>query len=150
MTELVERGRSAIVQFMHSDQQQVDEVVTALAWSIYKPEHAKELAETAVRTTGLGNVEDKVVKNRRKTFGTLRDLMRVRTVGVIEQDPARGADPVRQAGGCGGRGDTVHQSGATPVNRAMMAIKVRNAVVIAPSPYTTTNRTVELMRAALG
>ncbi len=34
----------------------MDEAVTALAWSLYKPEHARELAEIAVRTTGLGNV----------------------------------------------------------------------------------------------
>ena len=62
----------------------------ALAWALYRPEHARELAELAVADTGLGNVADKVIKNQRKTFGTLRDLLRVRTVGVIEEDPARG------------------------------------------------------------
>ena len=35
-------------------------------------------------------MSDKVAKNQRKTFGTLRDLLRVRTVGIINADPKRG------------------------------------------------------------
>ena len=76
--------------FYACDQARVDEVVTALAWSLYKPEHARVLAEMAVADTGLGNVADKVTKNQRKTFGTLRDLMRAKTVGVIEELPELG------------------------------------------------------------
>ena len=38
----------------------------------------------------IGNAPDKVVKNQRKTFGTLRDLMRVKSVGVIEERPELG------------------------------------------------------------
>ncbi|MCK5276528.1 MAG: aldehyde dehydrogenase family protein, partial [Alphaproteobacteria bacterium] len=87
---LVERARKAMAQFADADQARVDEAVTALAWSLYKPEHAKSLAERAVADIGLGNVESKITKNTRKTFGTLRDLMRVRTVGIIEEDPAKG------------------------------------------------------------
>jgi sulfoacetaldehyde dehydrogenase len=49
--------------------------VTALAWAIYEPGRARELAELAVADTGIGNVADKVVKNQRKTFGALRDLL---------------------------------------------------------------------------
>ena len=88
---LVARARRAMSVFAGADQARVDAGVTALAWSIYKPEHARELAALAVKDTGLGNVADKVAKNQRKTFGTLRDLMRVKTVGVIDEDPARGA-----------------------------------------------------------
>ena len=88
--ELVARGRAAMQKFAGADQARVDEAVTALAWSIYKPEHAQELAELAVRHTGMGNVADKITKNQRKTFGTLRDLMRARTVGVIEELPDLG------------------------------------------------------------
>ena len=90
VSELVARARKAMQAFADANQGRVDEGVTALAWSIYKPEHAKELAEAAVQDTGLGNVSDKITKNQRKTFGTLRDLLRVKTVGVIENDPARG------------------------------------------------------------
>ena len=138
-------------RFEPSDQQRVDEAVTALAWSIYKPEHARELAEIAVATTHLGNVEDKVAKNRRKTFGTLRDLMRARTVGVIEEDPARGLTLYAKPVGVVAAVTPSTNPAATPVNKAMMAVKGRNAVIIAPSPsaYATTGRTVELMREAL-
>jgi sulfoacetaldehyde dehydrogenase len=125
--------------------------VTALAWSLYNPAHAKELAELAVADTNLGNVPDKIIKKQRKTFGTLRDLLRVKTVGIIEEDKARGivkyAKPVGVV--CAITPST--NPGATPVNKAMMAIKGRNAVIIAASPagLKTTQRTVDYMRAEL-
>jgi sulfoacetaldehyde dehydrogenase len=70
---LIDRGRVAMDVFENTDQGRIDEAVTALAWSIYKPERAKELAILAVKDTGLGNVSSKILKNTRKTFGTLRD-----------------------------------------------------------------------------
>ena len=87
---LVERGRAAMRAFENADQARVDEAVRALAWTLYKPENARALAEMAVADTGLGNVPDKIVKNQRKTFGCLRDLLRARSVGIVEEDPARG------------------------------------------------------------
>src|SRR5580692_12001301 len=88
--DLVRRARIAQEAFANADQARVDEAVRAIAWSLYQPEHAKELAELAVEDTGLGNVPDKIIKKQRKTFGTLRDLLRVKTVGIIEEDKARG------------------------------------------------------------
>ncbi len=148
---LVKRARAAMSRFESSDQARVDEAVIALAWSIYKPEHAKALAEMAVEDTGLGNVADKIVKNQRKTFGTLRDLLRVRTVGVIETDPALGLVKYGKPVGVVAAVTPSTNPAATPVNKAMMAVKGRNAVIIAPSPagLATTTRTVDLMRAEL-
>jgi sulfoacetaldehyde dehydrogenase len=149
--ELVRRGRAAQAIFAKADQVHTDEAVTALAWSIYNPGHAKELAELAVKDTQLGNVPDKITKKQRKTFGTLRDLMRVKSVGIIEEDKKRGllkyAKPVGLV--CAITPST--NPGATPVNKAMMAIKGRNAIIIAASPagLKTTMRAVELMRAEL-
>ena len=60
---LVGRARAAMAAFKDADQARVDEVVTALAWSVYCPDNARALAETAVRDTGLGNVADKITKN---------------------------------------------------------------------------------------
>ena len=149
--ELVARGRTAMAAFADSDQARVDDAVAALAWSIYKPEHALELAELAVRDTGLGNVQDKITKNTRKTFGTLRDLSRAKTVGIIEEEPALGLVKFAKPVGVVGAVTPSTNPAATPVNKAMMAVKGRNAVIIAPSPagLPTTTRTVELMRAAL-
>jgi sulfoacetaldehyde dehydrogenase len=151
VAELVRRGRAAQAIFADADQVHTDEAVTALAWSVYNPDHAKELAKLAVADTKLGNVPDKIVKKQRKTFGTLRDLMRVKSVGIIEEDKKRGlvkyAKPVGLV--CAITPST--NPGATPVNKAMMAIKGRNAIIIAASPagLKTTMRAVELMRAEL-
>jgi sulfoacetaldehyde dehydrogenase len=149
--ELVRRARAAMAAFADADQARTDEAVTALAWSLYNPPHAKELAELAVADTKLGNVPDKIIKKTRKTFGTLRDLLRVKSVGIIEEDKARGitkwAKPVGVV--CAITPST--NPGATPVNKAMMAIKGKNAIIIAASPagLKTTQKTVDYMRAEL-
>jgi sulfoacetaldehyde dehydrogenase len=148
---ILRRARKALAAYENRDQARVDEAVTALAWSIYKPENARALAELAVRDTGLGTVESKIVKNTRKTFGTLRDLLRVKTVGMIEEDPARGLVKYGKPVGVVAAVCPSTNPAATPVNKAMMALKGGNAVVIAPSPagYETTATTVALMRAEL-
>jgi sulfoacetaldehyde dehydrogenase len=96
-------------------------------------------------------VADKIVKNQRKTFGTLRDLLRAKSVGIIEEDKAKGIVKYAKPMGVIAALTPSTNPAATPVNKTMMAIKARNAVVIAPSPlgYETTKRTVEFMRAAL-
>src|ERR1700749_3207010 len=149
---LMQRARAAQAAFAEADQARTDEAVLAVAWSLYKPEHAKALAELAVKDTGLGNVPDKIIKKQRKTFGTLRDLLRVKSVGEIERDDKRGIVKFAKPMGVVGAITPSTNPGATPVNKAMMAIKGRNAVIIAPSPlgYRTTALTVEYMREALG
>jgi sulfoacetaldehyde dehydrogenase len=149
--EVMRRARAAFATFRDVSQERADEAVRALAWSIYKPEHARELAELAVADTHLGNAPDKIVKNQRKTFGTLRDLLRAKSVGIIEEDKAEGIVKYAKPMGVVAALTPSTNPAATPVNKAMMAIKARNAVVIAPSPlgYETTKRAVDLMRAAL-
>src|SRR5919202_6771529 len=149
--EVVRRARKAQGAFADASQERADEAVRALAWSLYKPEHARELAELAVADTGLGNVPDKIVKKQRKTFGTLRDLLRVKSVGVIEEDPVKGLVKYAKPVGVVGAVTPSTNPGATPVNKAMMALKGRNAIIIAPSPlgYRTTARAVQSMRAEL-
>ncbi len=151
IAEMVARARAAQKVFEAAGQARVDEAVTGLAWSLYRPERARELAELAVADTGLGNVPDKITKKQRKTFGTLRDLLRVRSVGVIEEDPARGIVKFAKPVGVVGAVTPSTNPAATPVNKAMMAIKGRNAIIIAPSPagWTTTARIAGYMRAEL-
>ncbi|MEM7425880.1 MAG: aldehyde dehydrogenase family protein [Pseudomonadota bacterium] len=148
---LVARGRAAMEVFENHDQGRIDEAVTALAWSIYKPENAEMLAKLAVEDTGLGNVPSKIIKNTRKTFGTLRDLSRAKTTGIIEDNPETGMVKYAKPVGVVAAVCPSTNPAATPVNKAMMAVKGGNAVVIAPSPagYNTTARTVELMREEL-
>jgi len=148
---LIEQGRTAMAEIVNSDQARIDEMVTAIAWSLYKPENARRLAEMAVADTGIGNVEDKVIKNQRKTFGTLRDLMRVKTVGILDNDPTRGLVRYGKPVGVVAAITPSTNPAATPVNKTMMALKGANAIVIAPSPagWKTTNATTEIMRDAL-
>lgn len=148
---VIGRARAAQRAFAAATQERADAAVRALAWSLYNPAHARELAELAVADTGLGNVPDKVVKKQRKTFGTLRDLLRAKSVGIIEEDRAKGIVKYAKPMGVIAAVTPSTNPGATPVNKAMMAIKGRNAIVIAPSPlgYATTARAVDLMRSEL-
>ncbi len=149
--DLVARGRAAMAAIAGYDQEATDDLVRALAWSLYRPEHAASLAALAVSDTGLGNVGDKILKNQRKTFGTLRDLCRAKTVGIIETDAARGLVKYAKPIGVVAAVTPSTNPAATPVNKAMMAVKGRNAIIISPSPlgWQTTARTVEFMRAEL-
>ncbi len=151
VAQLIDNANAALRQFAGADQARVDEIVTAVAWSLYKPENARHLAELSVRDTGIGNVADKIIKNQRKTFGALRDLMRVRTVGVIENDTGHGVIKYGKPVGVVAAITPSTNPAATPVNKSMMALKGANAIVIAPSPagWGSTNATVELMRGAL-
>ncbi len=148
---LVAKARAAMAAFDSSSQEKLDEAVTAVAWSLYKPENARRLAEIAVDTIGIGDVESKVIKNQRKTFGTLRDLMRVRSTGIIEEDPALGIVKYAKPVGVVAAITPSTNPCATPVNKAMMAIKGGNAVIISPSPaaWAATSATVAVMRAEL-
>lgn len=149
--ELIARARAAMDGFESTSQERLDEAVTALAWSIYEPQRARSLAELAVETTGLGNVESKILKNQRKTFGCLRDLSRVKSTGVIEELPELGLVKYAKPVGVVAAITPSTNPSATPVNKAMFAVKGGNAIIIAPSPagWAATNATVEAMRAEL-
>ena len=136
IAELVSRARAAMGIFEHYDQEQVDEVVQAVAWAIIKRENAEELARLAVEDTGLGKYEDKVDKNRRKSLGTLRDLLdpTARSVGVIEVDEEKGITKIAKPVGVVAAVTPSTNPAATPANKTMMTLKGRNAIIIAPSP----------------
>jgi sulfoacetaldehyde dehydrogenase len=133
------------------DQIKLDDAVTALAWSIYKPENARRYAELAVEVTGIGRVDSKIIKNTRKTFGTLRDLLRVKSTGIIEEIPEKGLVKWAKPVGVVAAITPSTNPSATPVNKAMMALKGGNAIVIAPPPsaWAATAPVVEGMRQAL-
>ncbi len=155
--EVITKARAAMAELERelagsdTPQARIDEAVTALAWSIYKPDNARRFAEVAVEVTGLGNVESKIIKNQRKTFGTLRDLLRVKSTGVIEEIPEKGIIKWAKPVGVVAAGTPSTNPSATPVNKAMMAIKGANAIIMAPPPaaWDATNPVIEEMRASL-
>jgi len=145
----VARARAAQRIYETWSQAQVDTAVVAAGWAIVEPARNRELAELAVKDTGVGNVEDKVRKNHRKTFGLLRDLHGARSVGVIAEDPARGIVEIARPVGVVCAITPSTNPGATPANKIINALKGRNAVIVAPSPkgWSTAARLIEFIHA---
>ena len=90
VTDMVANARQAHAAVEHWTQAQADDLVAAVGWASYQEGHAEACARLACDETGMGNYEHKLLKHRKKTLGTLRDLHGVKSVGCIEEDPARG------------------------------------------------------------
>ena len=146
---LVERARAAQAVADGYDQQRVDDLVAAAGWAILEPKRNRELAELAVADTGIGNVEDKVRKNHRKTLGLLRDLKGERSVGVIAEHPELGLIEIARPAGVVAAITPSTNPAATPANKIINALKGRNAVIVAPSPkgWSTCARLLEFVHA---
>jgi sulfoacetaldehyde dehydrogenase len=84
--ELIGKAKKAQLLFEKLPQEKIDEIVTGVAWALCKPSNNEKISDQAVKDTGLGNASDKVLKNRRKTLGLLRDIKNVKTIGVIKED----------------------------------------------------------------
>ncbi len=146
---LVARARAAQAVADAFDQARVDELVAAAGWAILEPGRNRELAELAVAATGIGEVEDKIRKNPRKTLGLLRDLAGMRTVGVVAEDPGKGLVEIARPVGVVCAVTPSTNPAATPANKIINALKARNAVVVAPSPKgaSTCARLIEFVHA---
>ena len=132
---LLARARKAQKRFESGGtQEHYDRAAEAAAWALLEPGRNRALSELAVRTTGLGNVEDKVAKNHRKTLGLMRDIAVARTWGVISADPASGITEIARAIGVIGAVVPSTNPVATPANNIINAVKCGNAIVLSPSP----------------
>lgn len=147
VTELVARARAAQALVDGCDQARADELALAAGWAILEPGRNRALAELAVADSGIGNVEDKVRKNHRKTLGLLRDLNGARSVGVIAEYPERGLVEIARPVGVVCAITPSTNPVATPANKVINALKCRNAVIVAPSPKGW--RTAEALVAAI-
>ncbi len=134
VSDLIRRAREAQKIYEDFDQAQVDDVVAAIAWVVLEPDRNRYLSKRAVEDTGLGDVEDKFIKNYRKTLGLLRDLSDAKSVGVIAEDPVRGIIEIARPVGVVGAITPSTNPVATPTNKVMNALKGRNAIILAPSP----------------
>lgn len=151
VSALLTKARAAQAIFAGYDQAAVDEVVTAVAWTLLEPETNRRLSEQAVADTGLGRVEDKIIKNHRKTLGLLRDLKHARSVGVIAEYPEKGLIEIARPVGVVGAVVPSTNPVATPYNKTLNALKGGNAMILAPSPkgQAVCDELVKLMRGAL-
>ena len=147
VSALISRARIAQSTADSYNQVQVDQLVAAAGWAIIEPTRNRELAQLAVTDTGIGNVDDKVRKNYRKTLGLLRDLHGARSVGVIHKDTARGLIEIARPVGVVAAITPSTNPAATPANKIINSLKGRNAVIVAPSPkgWTTCARLIEFV-----
>jgi len=129
---LIEKAKAVQETIEFWSQEQVDMMVAAVGWATYQ--RAEEIARLAVEETGMGVYEHKLLKHQKKTLGTLRDLRGVKTVGVIEEDDARGLIKIAKPVGIIGALTPITNCEATLPSKALPALKSRNAIIFAPHP----------------
>ena len=148
---LIERARAAQKKVENWSQEKVDEMVAAAAWGTIKPGSAEEAARLAVEETRMGIYEHKLLKHKKKTLGTLRDLHGVKTTGVIGDDPEKGLIKIAKPVGVIGALTPVTNATSTIVVKVVNALKTRNSIIVAPHPRARkcAHLTCEQMRTGL-
>jgi sulfoacetaldehyde dehydrogenase len=148
--ELVARGRQALEAFGNATQEQVDRLCQAVAWAVANETTFTRLAHMGVEESGIGDPESRVGK-RFKVMGILRDVLRQKSIGVIDELPEKGI--VKYAKPVGLIASLVPTTNPelTPPGVGLFAIKCRDAVIFSPHPRSkaTTRETVDIMRRAL-
>ena len=151
MQELIKRSRSAQSQIENYTQEQVDELIRAMVWSVARPGIAEEIAQFTVDETQLGNYDGKFLKIQRKTRATLMDIIDDKSVGILEEDKERAIVKIAKPMGIIGALAPSTNPEATPVIKAIHAIKGRNSIIVAPHPRAklTNKKICDLMRDAI-
>ncbi|MCL5072994.1 MAG: aldehyde dehydrogenase family protein, partial [Actinobacteria bacterium] len=126
------KARSAQAGFEKFSQEQVDQVVKAIAKVVY--DNAKELARMAVDETRMGNYEDKLKKKLGKARILWHSLKGKKSVGIIDYDENTGIALVAKPMGVIGAVTPCTNPVVTPMCNIMFALKGRNSVIIAPHP----------------
>jgi len=146
ITAMMERARAAMKAIEHYDQAQADMLVMAIGWAVVKEKEA--LAQLAVEEGGFGTVPDKIIKIRLRMAGTIQDMQSIKTVGIVEENPAKGL--VKIAKPVGVVAAIIPSTGpdATPPMKALCALKGKNAIIVAAHPKTqkSSELAVNLMR----
>jgi len=131
---LIQRSRAAQRQIEHYTQAQVDDLIRAMVWAVAKPGVAEEIAQFTVDETQLGNYEGKFLKIQRKTRATLMDIIDDKSVGILEEDRERNIVKIAKPMGVIGALAPSTNPEATPVIKAIHAVKGRNSIIVAPHP----------------
>jgi sulfoacetaldehyde dehydrogenase len=148
--ELLSRARAAMAEIADYDQDRVDRLAQALGWALGNETTFTRLARMSVDESGLGDREGRVAK-RFKIQGILRDALRTKSVGVVEEDPVKGLVKYAKPAGVIASIVPMTNPELTPPGTAIYAIKARDAVIFCAHPRTkaTTNETVRIMRDVL-
>jgi len=147
-SDLLAKARVAMQRIEGYDQERVDRLCRAIAWATANLETATRLANMSVDESGMGGRQP---TRRAKVLGILRDALRQKSMGIIEELPEKGIAKYAKPAGVVAALIPVTSPYVTPAGMAIYAIKCKDAVIFCPHPASkkTTNETVRVMRAAL-
>lgn len=150
LQEMMSRARKAQAVLENYDQEAIDDLCRAVAWEISNKRTFSRLVILGVEESRMGDPVTRMNK-RMKIWGILRDALRQKSVGIIEEIPEKGI--VKYAKPVGVIASLVPTTNPelTPGGQAVYAIKARDAIIFAPHPRAkkTTWESVEVMRNAL-
>ena len=126
------RIRSAQAAFAQYTQEQVDRIFLAAATAANK--QRIPLAKLAVEETGMGVVEDKVIKNHYAAEYIYHAYKDVKTCGVIESDSAYGIQKIAEPIGVIAAVIPTTNPTSTAIFKTLIALKTRNGIIISPHP----------------
>ena len=132
---LLGRARAAMALVSEYDQARVDRLCQAIAWATANEKTFARLTKMSVEESGMGSAEG-VPARRWKILGILRDALRTKTVGVIEDIPEKGIVKYAKPAGVIAGVLPVTNPLVTMVNMAINAIKCRDAVIFSPHPMS--------------
>ncbi|MEE3493250.1 bifunctional acetaldehyde-CoA/alcohol dehydrogenase, partial [Ruminococcus sp.] len=128
----LDRARAAQKIFAGYTQEQVDAIFLAAATAANQARIP--LAQMAVEETGMGIVEDKVIKNHYASEYIYNQYRDVKTCGVIEEDKAFGTKKIAEPIGVVGAVIPTTNPTSTAIFKALICLKTRNAIIISPHP----------------
>ena len=148
--ELLRRARVAQKEVEGYDQARVDRLCQAIGWATYNEKTFARIAVMGVEESGLGDPVGRVSK-RTKIMGILRDVLREKSVGIIEEIPEKGIVKYGKPVGVIASIVPTTNPELTPPGVGIFAMKCRDAVIFAPHPRSkkTTFEMVRVMREAL-
>ncbi len=132
LEEAIKRTKEAQKIFATYTQEQVDAIFLAAASAANKARIP--LAKMAVAETGMGVVEDKVIKNNYAAEYIYNAYKNVKTCGVIEEDKAYGIKKIAEPIGVIGAVIPTTNPTSTAIFKCLIALKTRNAIIISPHP----------------
>lgn len=115
-------------------QEDVELLTGAVAYALTKPEVALKFGEMLVEESGMGIAEDKRLKMYSKVKGSYFQMKDKKSVGLIDVDEKMGMETYARPMGVIGAIIPVTNGEATPVVKSLMALKTRNAIILAPHP----------------
>jgi sulfoacetaldehyde dehydrogenase len=148
--ELLAKARRTMCLIEGYDQAKVDRLCKAVAWAVANEETFTRLSHMSVDESGLGDREGRPNK-RFKIMGILRDALRQKSMGIIEEIPEKGIVKYAKPAGVVASLVPVTNASLTEAGNGIYALKCKDAIIFSPHPASqkTTNETVRIMRAAL-